>query len=267
MSRHLAAALGIAAMLRRILFITFCIAASVSSAANAQSSKYVVDHIRLGASVNHAATKHDCEGSDDFSGFVWCHQEPTNANNHVSKTIMYEEQSGAAVYLMVNVASAFLSKGKVDKEIIELSNEFKEVPFWKKWMPSRKGVSEAVIALWGQVRLEELGPDALPMLKAGKSPHQGVLVDYMGDYYRSARNGLPVYRVRGGAGYLYAASFDDEGRGHRHYVAVDASKFGRPGIVEPPQINTRRPSPHREICSIRSGAFIGVETFDLIEKS
>ena len=43
---------------------------------------------------------------------------------------------------------------------------------------------------------------------------------------RSAKAGLPVYRVAGGAGYVYSANFDENGRGHRHYVAADVSQPG-----------------------------------------
>jgi hypothetical protein len=258
-------------MPRRILVATFCIALSGVGAANAQPSKYVVDHVRLGASVNSDVKNHDCERSDDFLGFVWCHQEAKNANNHVSKTIMYEEQSGAAVYVMRNEALVLLDQSRVEKEINSLSKSFQESPV-VNWMPTRKGAPKAVIALWGQVRVEELNPDALSMLAARQSAHQGVIVDYMGDLYRSARNGLPVYRMIGGAGYLYSASFGAGERGHQHYVAIDASRFGRPDIAQPPQPTLPGPSMpgSRETYApkpVPSAAFIGVETFDLSKRA
>ncbi|OJX46517.1 MAG: hypothetical protein BGO81_03935 [Devosia sp. 66-22] len=36
---------------------------------------------------------------------------------------------------------------------------------------------------------------------------------------------LPVYRVKGGAGYIYAANFDSSGIGDRYYVAVNAREL------------------------------------------
>jgi hypothetical protein len=75
-------------------------------------------------------------------------------------------------------------------------------------------------------QLESLKQDALAIVAAGDSPHMGVLVDALGDLKRSAANGFPVYRITGGSGYLYAASFDSSRRGHRHYVAIN-----RPELV------------------------------------
>jgi hypothetical protein len=170
---------------------------------------------------------------------------------------------------MVNVAPASLGKGKVEREIAQLSKEFNEDPVSVTWMAPRKGAPNAVIALWGQVRLEGVDRRALSILAAGESPHQGVLVDYVGDLYRSARNGLPVYRMIGGAGYLYSASFDDEGRGHRHYVAIDASRFSQTEIAQPESPNPSLPG-NREIYAPKrfsSGAFISVETLDLIKRA
>jgi hypothetical protein len=40
---------------------------------------------------------------------------------------------------------------------------------------------------------------------------------------RSAKEGLPIYRVRGGAGFLWVASFDQKGRGTLPLTAVDPS--------------------------------------------
>jgi hypothetical protein len=52
-------------------------------------------------------------------------------------------------------------------------------------------------------------------LAQGKSPNQGVLVDYLMDFHESARAGLPVYSLSGGAaGYVWVARFDKKGRGN-----------------------------------------------------
>jgi hypothetical protein len=52
-----------------------------------------------------------------------------------------------------------------------------------------------------------------------------MLIDCIGDFTRSVKEGLPVYRVSGGAGFVWVASFDERGRGTLRFVAVDASRL------------------------------------------
>src|ERR1700756_2809283 len=46
---------------------------------------------------------------------------------------------------------------------------------------------------------------------------------FVGNFARSAKEGLPIYRISGGAGFLWVASFDSIGRGILRFVAVDPS--------------------------------------------
>ena len=41
----------------------------------------------------------------------------------------------------------------------------------------------------------------------------------------SAKAGVPVYRLAGGAGFLWVATFDQNGRGVLQYLAIDDSKI------------------------------------------
>ena len=52
-----------------------------------------------------------------------------------------------------------------------------------------------------------------------------MLVDTLGDFERSTTEGYPVYRVVGGTGYIYAASFEANGRGHRFDMAVNGGQM------------------------------------------
>jgi tetratricopeptide (TPR) repeat protein len=99
----------------------------------------------------------------------------------------------------------------------------KERPTKIEWLPQGTGIPASVIALWGKIELRQLDQNDIATLAEGDSPRRGVLVDFLGDLRRSAQAKLPVYQIVGGAGYLYSASFDKSGRGHRHYVASDAS--------------------------------------------
>jgi hypothetical protein len=119
-----------------------------------------------------------------------------------------------------------------------------------------------VIALWGQVALEPLDQDSLRIVAEGKSPRKGFLVDYLGNFARSAKEGLPVYRVTGGPGFFWAASFDRAGRGTLRFAAVDASAIASP--VEPainenpaaPEANTPVEINQPQLASVESVAAV-----------
>jgi hypothetical protein len=102
-------------------------------------------------------------------------------------------------------------------------------------MPRRSGTSDAVLAVWGKVELEPLDDDSVRTLAQGRSPRKGLLIDFISDFTRSAQEGVPIYRIIGGAGFVWAASFDQRGRGSLRFAAVDASAL-QPALVaiQPP---------------------------------
>jgi hypothetical protein len=51
------------------------------------------------------------------------------------------------------------------------------------------------------------------------------LVSFLGDIERSAKAGVPVYRLGGSAGFLWVATFDQSGKGVLRYLAIDDSKI------------------------------------------
>src|SRR4029079_398727 len=91
-------------------------------------------------------------------------------------------------------------------------------------VPSRPGLPNGILATWGKVVLEPLDSDNLIKLAEGRRPNtKGYFIDFIGDFARSAKEGLPIYRISGGAGFLWVASFDPIGRGILRFAAVDPS--------------------------------------------
>jgi hypothetical protein len=80
-----------------------------------------------------------------------------------------------------------------------------------------------MIAIWGKVALEPLDATGTSELAAGRSPRKGILVDFLGNLSESARRGLDVYRVTGGPGFVWAGSFNSNGRGTLRFFAIDPS--------------------------------------------
>jgi hypothetical protein len=73
-------------------------------------------------------------------------------------------------------------------------------------MPPRPEVPHGILAAWGKVVLEPLDIESLKTLAEGKRPTtKGYLIDFIGNFARSAKEGLPVYRLGGGAGFVWVA--------------------------------------------------------------
>jgi hypothetical protein len=70
-----------------------------------------------------------------------------------------------------------------------------------------------------------LDSESMKIVADGKSPKKGMLIDCIGDFTRSVKEGLPVYRISGGAGFVWVASYDERGRGTLRFAAVDASRL------------------------------------------
>jgi hypothetical protein len=91
-------------------------------------------------------------------------------------------------------------------------------------MPTRLGI-DGILASWGKTVLEPLDEENRKAFAEGKRLSKGYYIDFIGNFDRSAKEGFPLYRIGGGAGFIYAASFDQRGRGTLRVAAVDASAF------------------------------------------
>jgi hypothetical protein len=111
-------------------------------------------------------------------------------------------------------------------------------------LPLREGIPSAVIAQWGKIELEQLDDDTVAALAGKDAKLPPLLVDYLGNVRRSAELRLPVFRLSGGAGYLWSASADGSGRGHLRFVAIDASALGTgPSTTSPSRPQPAAPKP------------------------
>jgi predicted aspartyl protease len=113
-------------------------------------------------------------------------------------------------------------------------------------MPHRQGLPDALIAIWGKVELKQLDAEDVATVASGGTVN-GLLISYLGDLERSAKAGVPVYRLAGGAGFVWAATFNKDGTGVLRFLAIDDSKIqSSPQIVENApsvQLYTESPNP------------------------
>ena len=195
--------------------------------APATAAQYAVDGFSLGARVAPDDPNYmtfSCKPADDVYNATRCdRRQQRNIKGTtvpVTNAFIYD-QDGTVIYTMMGTPAATLNNSIVHAEVESLSRQINEQPANVNWPNVQDGAPNAVFATWGSVKLEEVGGTDLADIADGKDPHLGVLVDALGDLPTSAKKGYSIYRITGGRGYLYTASFDANGRGRKRYIAVD----------------------------------------------
>jgi len=194
-----------------------------------RNSAYAVSGVVLGATVqfdSSAFKEYKCTPSDQFDGFTWCQktrQEKERRGKFISTYSILHSPGGVAVYVDRYLEPAFFRAREADDDIRQHSRDIGETPRITR-MPHRDGFPNGILASWGKVELEPLDNDIIKALAEGRrATTKGYLVDFIGDFALSATEGLPIYRISGGAGFVWVASFDQRGRGTLRLTAVDAS--------------------------------------------
>jgi hypothetical protein len=185
------------------------------------ASPYVVDGVALGESF-HGTRHYHCSPSEQFADYAWCrrsHHGRTRRGTFVSITSILHGH-GSVAYVDREVRPAFFARNDIPGEIERLSAKFGP-PAQEMRLPVRENVSQAVIVVWGRLRLELLDGNDIPAIQSGTVSPQSMLVDHLGNVRESLRLGLPVYRLKGGPGYLWSADLDQGGRGHLRFLAMD----------------------------------------------
>jgi len=196
---------------------------------SSQRSLYAVGDVALGATVQSKSSvyrEYKCVPSDQFDGFTWCQKTRKGKERRGSFTAIYSilrSPEGAAVYVNRYQEPAFFGASEADDDIQRYSHKIGETPRITK-MPYRAGFPNGILASWGKVELEPLDNDSVKALAEGRRPiTKGYFVDFIGNFARSAKEALPVYRLSGGAGFIWVASYSRKGRGTLRFLAVDAS--------------------------------------------
>ena len=233
------------------LFAVICLAVSTPAAfaqtattTSGQISAYTVDGLALGERVqsnNSGYREYKCSPSDQFDGFTWCQkrrQEKERRRSFNVTNSLLHSRDGKVVYVDRYRARAFFGPNEADEDIQRYSQRVGKSARITK-MPPRPGISNGMLATWGKIELEPLDRQSIAALGKRSSSRKGYFVDFIGNFARSAKKGLPIYRVSGGAGFLWVASFDQKGRGTLRIAAVDASAFYREILPTPQADNTR----------------------------
>jgi hypothetical protein len=195
---------------------------------------FVVAGLSLGQAVNPESQSYkaySCRSSHDFVGFTWCayHSDRTGKSGSFKDWVTFlHSPSNRLVFITEDIAPAYFAPGDVDREIARISKGFDQTARLLTANAS-PGFPHAILATWGDVTLTPLNDSALDALRRGEEIHQGLIADFIGDARESARRRLPVFKLGGGPGFIWGASFDDTGKGTLRDSAVDVSELANTG--------------------------------------
>ena len=221
-----------------LVVLSILIAGSSWSLAHGNPT-YSVIGVAIGSRVhfdNESYQDYRCGPSAMFDGLTLC-VKTTDDTDQRGPFVAYDgllhSGDGTVVYVSRYQDPAYWRDDEVEEDIGYYSRELGEAPTFLT-MPTRERFPNGVIATWGKVVLEPVDGNSQKILAAGKNPTIGALIDFLGNYELSTKNNLPVYRVSGGAGFIWAASWDSNGRGNLRMLAINPSELPTPANVSPP---------------------------------
>jgi ribosomal protein L9 len=210
--------------------------------------EYAVDGVAVGTQLNFDSAsyrEYKCSPSDQFDGLTWCQKtrsDKERRRSYIAAYSLLHSRDGNILYINRTQEPAFLNPKEVEVNIQRYSRKIGESPRIMK-MPHRGSLPDGLIAVWGKITLEPLDQESIKTLADGKNPRKGFLIDYLRDFTRSAKQGLPIYRIDGGPGFIWAASFDQKERGTLRLAAVELSGFSPASDPAPVLVETTAQTP------------------------
>jgi hypothetical protein len=183
------------------------------------------DFVGIRTQDSFAYRQYQCRPSEQFVGFTWCQKktdERTSRGRFSSSYSILHSQDGVALYINRFLEPAWFSGNEASDDINGRSKKY-GAPTRVVPMPRQSSVPNGMIVTWGNVVLEPLDPNNVSQLAIGRDVRAGFMIDHIGNFQRSAQLGLPIYRLTSGAGYVWAASWDQRGIGTLRFLTIDAS--------------------------------------------
>ena len=226
--------------------------APISIDAPAPTSPYrpnfVVDGLAVGGAVHRESPvykTYKCHPSEEFPGFTWCaikHPLRGKFGPYNSWVTILHSDANTAVFILQDIIPAYFAPGDSDREIQRLSQYFGQAARIYNSEP-RADAPHSVIATWGDVTLTPLDRPTLDALSRGETVKVGLVIDFLANSRKSAREGLPVFHIAGGSGYIWAALFNEGGKGRLRVTAVNPSLLPVEQAPSPPLAYAPPPAP------------------------
>jgi uncharacterized membrane protein len=99
------------------------------------------------------------------------------------------------------------------------------------------------IAVWGNLSLGQIQGDDVAVLTSGRSARRGFMVDFVGNFQKSAAAGLPIYYFNAGVGFVWNASVNENGRTALRFFAINADLLSVARLDQLPAPTAQLPTP------------------------
>jgi tetratricopeptide (TPR) repeat protein len=182
-------------------------------------SPYAIGGVVLNGAVAQTQA-YSCKLSAAMEDVRWCQKLGSGSNDGLPDTVM-QGANGSAIYLVSQQNRGVSSKEEAERNINERSRLLGEQPTKIYWRSEDR--PDSVIAVWGQLRLEDLiYPDW--NIDDGNTNVQLVNIEGSKGSLDATRGEGSLYRIIGGKGLLYSASIGGAGSGFSRLIAIDAGK-------------------------------------------
>ena len=208
---------------------------------------YSVAGLQLGRSVGVGSAdyqEYNCSPTKQFPGFTGCQRQTAERSRRrriLESTSFLHAVDGSAVYISQNLDPVSMNENDARDEISRLSEALGKATLLP--IQDAKGAPTGLIASWGAVLLQPLDPGRVAELAAGTDAQPDFLFDTVGSLQKSAQLGLPIYRLGGGAGYVWSANWNRRGRASLRMVAIDASRLPGAAVDAKPLVDPAATSP------------------------
>ena len=206
-----------------------------------ERATYSVAGMQLGGSVGVGSAdyrEYTCLPTKQFVGFTGCQRQTAERSRRrriLESTSFLHAADGAAAYISQSLDPVSMDENDARDEISRLSEALGKPTLLP--IQDTKGATSGLIASWGAVSLQPLDPGRVAELAAGTDAQPDFLIDTIGSLQKSAQSGLPIYRLGGGAGYVWSANWNRRGRASLRMVAIDASRLPGAAVDAKPVID------------------------------
>ena len=199
----------------------------MSSGIHALSAEFSLGGLTLGERITLATPllrSYICKPSSDLPNYTRCDNTPSPMSDFIGppKTLIYSP-NGTLVFLLKQINSRTLDEPASRAEIEQLSTQFQAHPTKLQQFSSNTEKTRIIIATWGDVNPQALNKSETYLLPAKGTISKDFLIQ-LSNSTGSPQSEIPVLiKLAGGAGYVYIARFDFNGRGTQIHIAADFS--------------------------------------------
>ncbi|MDE5446384.1 hypothetical protein GWG65_34490 [Bradyrhizobium sp. CSA207] len=180
-----------------------CLALSMAFADPSSATEYALGQLSLGKPLtSDFSTNYKCSSRVEFSGVTECNLTSPPATRVNISGILIESSSRKILYAYNKSYESDALDRIGTRAISEISTTLGGSA------PKRFSLDGAVVAVWGDVKLEKISANAeeYSELKGPIEQRYGLLIDAAGDFKVSKDRNRAIYRVIGGDGFLMILS-------------------------------------------------------------